>query len=67
MIRFAVSGLVAVAAALLGVSLLWVGNPTWGSVGDWLAAILWGLGLQAARTNVLASISTLTGQIGGKQ
>src|SRR5207247_4225663 len=41
----AVSVAALVIAGVLGVSLLWVPNNTWGLPADWIAAMLWGLGL----------------------
>lgn len=32
-------------AVALGLYLLWVNDSTWGTWGDWLTAVLWGLGL----------------------
>jgi len=32
-------------SALLGVQYIWGPNPTWGGLSDWIAALLWGLGL----------------------
>lgn len=32
-------------AVTLGLYLLWINDPTWGGWGDWLTAVLWGLGL----------------------
>jgi hypothetical protein len=39
-------------AVALGLYMLWINNPTWGGWGDWLTAVLWGLGLhQVAGTS----------------
>jgi hypothetical protein len=35
----------AVLSSLVGLQLLWVGNPTFGSLGDYITVLLWGFGL----------------------
>jgi hypothetical protein len=39
-----VSAFIAFIAVLLGLK-IWAADPTWGEVDDFLAAVLWGLGL----------------------
>lgn len=50
----------------LGVYVLWAGDPTWGSSGDILVAILWGLGLHSLTTGPSAytGITDLAGRFG---
>jgi hypothetical protein len=43
-------------AILGGLLLLWVGNPTWGSGGDILAALLWGTGVHQLSNAATGSI-----------
>ncbi len=47
--------IVAIIAIVLGVFLLWIGNLTWGSGKDMLAAFLWGLGLHQAAGNAIGA------------
>lgn len=60
-----VVGLVAIG---IGVYMLWVENPTWGSVKDILASLLWGLGLHQTAGNVIGSrldLGTIEDQLTG--
>lgn len=53
---------VALAAALAlatGLSFLYAGNDTWGSWWDYLAAVTWGLGVQAAVSTLATSLDGL--------
>ena len=43
-----IAGIALLLATFLGITLLYQGNYTWGSVGDYFTAILWGLGLHQA-------------------
>lgn len=54
---------VAIAAMVLGISLLWAGKLIWGSAGDMLAAFLWGLGLHQAGTSTARGTLGLLDQI----
>jgi hypothetical protein len=58
-----ISILVAIAALVLGISLLWAGKLVWGSAGDMLAAFLWGLGLHQAGTSTARGTLGLLDQI----
>jgi hypothetical protein len=63
-----VSVLVGLIAIALGMSLLWAGKLTWGSVGDLFTAFLWGLGLHQAGTATGPGGTTgLLGQLVGKE
>lgn len=42
---FTVTVVIFLVAVTLGLYLLWINDPTWGGWGDWLTAVLWGLGL----------------------
>ena len=37
----------AIVAVVIGMNLLYVSKPTWGGWGDYLVALLWGLGVHA--------------------
>jgi len=54
---------IAVIVTLVGVQLLWASNPIWGTTTDYIAALLWGLGLtqlsdaqRKAGANALANL-----------
>lgn len=49
---------VAAATIALGLTVHWVDSLTWGSIGDYLTAFLWGLGLQGSATAGLAGVRT---------
>jgi len=64
----AIAVIVGLVAIALGVYLLWVENPTWGSVKDVFAALLWGLGLHQAAGNVIGAkldLGTIEDQLTG--
>jgi len=50
-------GAIAVAS---GLNLLWIPNPSWGGVGDWFVALLWGLGLHQVGGAAFEGIAGLT-------
>jgi hypothetical protein len=50
--EWAIFVLTLVVGVIVGVLALYVGKPTWGSVGDVLAALLWGVGLVPASNAV---------------
>jgi hypothetical protein len=41
---------------LLGLKLLWLDNPTWGSANDGVIALLWGLGLHQISNSAFEGI-----------
>ena len=45
-----------VVSILLGLKLLWIDNATWGSVNDWVIALLWGLGLHQISNSAFEGI-----------
>lgn len=59
-----ISWVVAVIAVVVGMSVLYAGKLTWGSVGDLFTAFLWGLGLHQVGT---AGAGGLLAQILGKE
>ena len=57
---------IAVIVTLVGVQLLWVSNPIWGNTTDYIAALLWGLGLtQLSDAQRKAGASALANLIQG--
>jgi hypothetical protein len=57
-LAFVIAALVALATGLLA---LYVPNETWGSEWDYLAAAIWGLGVQATVSTVATSLDSLGG------
>jgi hypothetical protein len=51
-------------AVVLGVKLLWAGNPVWGSGNDYLIAVLWGLGLHQLSDSGFQGVSALAEKLG---
>ena len=45
LMNFTIFVVIAVIVTLVGVQLLWAPNPIWGATTDYVAALLWGLGL----------------------
>jgi hypothetical protein len=58
--------LVTIAAVILGLTLLWVNDATWGGTADYLTAILWGLGLHQIAGAVFPGVGGLTQQLTGQ-
>lgn len=63
-ITVAMYSVAGVITAILGVILLWQPNSTWGSVPDWFAAIIWGLGIQATAITA-GDTAAVVSRIGG--
>jgi len=55
-----VSIIVGAVAVFLGVFLLWMDNPAWGTYRDMAVAVLWGLGLHQVSGNALFAKLDLT-------
>jgi hypothetical protein len=53
------TGAVAMIAVGLGLKVLWIDNPAWGSYDDWLIALLWGLGLHQGSAGAFEGLSGL--------
>lgn len=49
---------IGIVTTLVGLGLLYVDSPTWGSQKDLIAAFVWGLGLSGATYAGTAAIST---------
>jgi hypothetical protein len=47
-------------ATVLGLNLLWLPDPSWGGWGDWLVALLWGLGLHQVGGAAFEGVTGLT-------
>lgn len=58
---------VSLIAVLLGIKLLWAGNPVWGSGNDYLIAVLWGLGLHQISDSGFQGVSALAEKLGAAQ
>ncbi len=62
-IQWLLIGLAAVVAIIAGVATLYNGKATWGTPGDWVTAVLWGLGITAAGNGIAGfggALDTLT-------
>ena len=64
-LQLIVALLVAPAAILLGVYLLWVPDPAWGTADDLIVAFLWGLGLHTVGNQAFGGLATLGTTISG--
>lgn len=54
-----------VVATVLGLKLLWADNPSWGGPGDYVAAFLWGLGLQQVGGSTFEGLSAISKKVLG--
>lgn len=62
---YLITGVAVIASGVLGVVLIWVPDNDWGQVSDFLAAVLWGLGLHTVGSSTFIGIAAVKNKLTG--